>query len=599
MNLNPGVFSLLIAGALLQGYQGNAQKLTYPVTPKVTQVDNYFGTEVRDPYRWLENDTSANTKAWVRSEQKFTNDYLSKIPYRDKIRSRLKEISNYDKYASVAKIGDYIIYTKSDGVKNQVVYYIQKGISGTPEVLLDPNALAKDGSVSVGINGFSNDKKYMVYHTNKGGSDWQTFLVMDLATHQQLPDQINWVKNSGASWKGNGFYYAAYDQPAPGTELTAKAEYHKVYYHKLGDPQANDQLIYADKTKARMFYSAQMTKDEHYLFLYKSDGGDGSQVWFKDLKAGQKDFKLLFNDFTREFSVINNLNHKLLVYTNVGADNYRVISVDLLHPEKRNWKNIIPEKAEKLEGAETAGGKLFVKYLKDASTKSFQYNFDGKLDHEIKLPAIGTASLISGFADDTQALYNFASFTSAPSVFRYNIKTGESTVFKKAASRINTDDYSTEQVFYPSKDGTKIPMFIIHKKGIKLDGSHPTLLYAYGGFNISTTPGFSTASYILLENDGVYAVANIRGGGEYGEKWHSAGKLLNKQNCFDDFVAAGDYLISKGYTTKQKLAINGGSNGGLLVGAVMTQHPGFCQVALPEVGVMDMLRFQKFTVGWA
>jgi len=575
-----------------------AQKLTYPVTAKGTQVDTYFDTKVADPYRWLENDTAANTKAWVKTQQQFTGDYLSKIPSRDKIRRRYKDIMNYAKYYSVAKVGEYLIYSKNDGVQNQAVYYIQKGINGTPEVLLDPNTLSKDGSVSVGLDGFSNDKKYVAYHINKAGSDWETLYVMDIATHKNLPDEIGWIKFGGASWKGNGFYYSAYDKPAKGTELTAKSEYQKIYYHKLGDAQEKDELIYEDKTKPQMFYGAQVTEDERYLFLYKSNGGDGAQVWYKDLKAGQKDFKLLFDGFTKVYNIVNNLQDKLLVYTNDGADNYKVINVDLQHPEKQFRKDIIPEKAEKLEGVNMAGGKVFVTYLKDASTKSFQYNTDGKLDHEIKLPAIGSASTIGGFADDNEVMYNFSSFTYAPSVFMYNIKTGVSTLFKKAESKINTDDYTTEQVFYPSKDGTKIPMFIIHKKGIKLDGTHPTLLYAYGGFNVSITPYFSTASYILLENDGVYAVANIRGGGEYGEKWHSGGKLLNKQNCFDDFIAGGKYLISKGYTSKEKLAINGGSNGGLLIGAVITQRPDLCQVALPEVGVMDMLRFQKFTVGW-
>jgi prolyl oligopeptidase len=600
MKLHYYFLSLLTTGVLLNSCNQQAARvhLTYPVTAKVNQVDDYFGTKVSDPYRWLENDTAANTKAWVKTEQKFTNDYLSAIPFRDKIRDRYKEIMNYAKYSGIAKIGDYIIYTRNDGLQNQAVYYIQKGAAGQPEVLLDPNKLSKDGSVSVGIDGFSNDKKYMAYHINKGGSDWQTMFIMDIASHKNLSDQLDWIKFGGAAWKGNGFYYSRYDKPAKGTELTVKNVYQKVYYHKLGDSQDKDELVYQDKQFPQMYIGAQVTEDERYMFIYKSKGGDGSEVWFKDLSSNQKDFKPLFTGFDLTYNVINNIGDKLLVLTNNGAGNFRVIGVDVNHPEKQNWKDIIPEKPEKLESANMAGGKLFANYLKDASTKAYQYSPDGKLDHEISLPTIGSASQIGGYKDDNEVLYDFSSFTYAPSVFMYNIKDGTSTVFKKAESKINTDDYETEQVFYPSKDGTKIPMFIIHKKGIQLDGSHPTLLYAYGGFNISITPYFSTASYILLENDGVYAIANIRGGGEYGEKWHKAGNLLNKQNVFDDFIAAGEYLIAKKYTSKDRLAINGGSNGGLLIGAVITQRPDLCKVAFPEVGVMDMLRFQKFTVGW-
>jgi prolyl oligopeptidase len=591
---------LLVLGSFGFAASGYAQSnhLSYPATRSVTQVDDYFGTKVSDPYRWLENDTSAETKVWVKTEQKFTADYLDKIPFRDKIKARYKEIMNYPKYFSLAKVGDYIIFAKNDGLQNQEAYYIQKGLKGTPEVFLDPNKLSTDGSISVGIDGFSNNKKYVAYHTNKGGSDWQTIHVMDIATHKTLSDELNWIKFGGSAWQGNGFYYSGYDKPAKGTELTVKNEYQKIYYHKLGDKQENDKLIYEDKDHPQMYIVSQVTEDERYLFIYKSKGGDATEIYYKNLVNGQKDFKPLLVGFDFAYSIIDNTGSKVLVYTNNGAGNFRVISVNIDHPEKKNWKTIIPEKAEKLDAATTAGGKLFTSYLKDASSRIYKYTTGGKLIGQVKLPVIGTASAISGFKNDTTTLYDFASFTYAPSIFLYNIKTGTSTVFKKAHAKINTDDYETEQVFYPSKDGTKIPMFIIHKKGLKLDGSHPTLLYAYGGFNVSTTPYFSTSSYILLENNGVYAIANIRGGGEYGEKWHKGGNLLNKQNVFDDFIAAGEYLVAKGYTSKDRLAINGGSNGGLLIGAVMTQRPDLCKVAIPEVGVMDMLRFQKFTVGW-
>jgi len=585
-------------GALIAGCGSTTARLSYPMTHKEAQVDTYFGTKVNDPYRWLENDTSASTKDWVRVQKAFTDNYLSTIPFRDKIRARYKEIMNYAKFSGIGKVGDYIIFTKNDGLQNQAVFYIQQGMDGTPEVLLDPNKLSGDGSVSVGIDGFSNDKKYMAYHVNKGGSDWQTSHVMDLATHTVLPDELEWLKFGGAAWRDDGYYYSGYDKPAKGTELSVKNEYQKVYYHKLGTKQDRDELIFEDNEHPLMYIFPQVTEDQRYLFIYKAQGTDGTEVWFKDLSKGQPAFKLLFKGFDFNYNIIANTGDKFLVYTNNGAGNYRVVLVDPNHPEPRNWKNIIPEKEEKLESTGTAGGKLFVSYLKDASTRIYQYSIDGKADHEVTLPAIGSASAINGFKDEGIALYDFSSFTYAPSVFMYDIKTGQSTVFKKAVSKINTGDYESEQLFYTSKDGTKIPMFIIHKKGMVLDGSHPTLLYAYGGFNVSITPYFSTSSYILLENNGVLAIPNLRGGGEYGEKWHKAGNLLNKQNVFDDFIAAAGYLVDKKYTSNNKLAINGGSNGGLLVGAVMTQRPDLCKVAIPEVGVMDMLRFQKFTVGW-
>lgn len=589
--------ALFSIGALASGCGSTTTGLSYPMTRKVPQSDTYFGTAVKDPYRWLESDTSAATKDWVRVEKAFTDDYLSKIPFRDKLKERYREILNYAKFSGVGKVGDYIIFTKNDGLQNQSVYYIQ-GPDGQPDTLLDPNKLSSDGSVSVGIDGFSNNKKYMAYHTNKGGSDWQTMHVMALASHEKLNDELEWLKFGGAAWKGDGFYYSRYDKPVKGTELSVKNEYQKVFYHHLGDPQDNDELVYEDREHPLMYINAQVTEDERWLFIYKSQGTDGTEIWFKDLAGGQKEFKLLFKGFDFNYSIITTAGDKLLVYTNNGAGNYKIVAVDPSHPAQSSWKDIIPEKEEKLESCGAAGDKLFAGYLKDASSRIYQYSTDGQLDHEVVLPAIGSASSINGYKDEAIALYDFSSFTYAPSVFMYDIKTGKSTIFKKAVSKINTDDYETQQVFFPSKDGTRIPMFLVHKKGLVLDSSHPTLLYAYGGFNVSITPWFSTSSYILLENNGVLAIPNLRGGGEYGEKWHKAGNLLNKQNCFDDFIAAADWLVDKKYTSRDKLAINGGSNGGLLVGAVMTQRPDICKVAIPEVGVMDMLRFQKFTVGW-
>lgn len=574
------------------------KRMDYPVTKKVSQVDNYFGTKVSDPFRWLENDTSAETKAWVRTEQDFTEAYLTKIPFRDKIMKRYKEILNYPKYFGGAKAGDYIFFSKNDGLQNQSVYYFRKGLTGEDKVFLDPNKLSNDGSVSVEFDAFSNDKKHVAYHINQGGSDWQIIYVMEIATQKQLEDKLEWIKFGSVAWKENGFYYSRYNKPPKGMELSIKNENQKIYYHKLGDKQEMDQLVYEDKANPMMYLSAQVTEDERFLLINKSKGTDGVEIWFKDLTNGQKDFRLLFPGFDLNYSVINNVGDKLIVNTNNGAGNYRVILVDPMHPEKKNWKDIVPEKPEKLESASMVGGKLFAGYLKDASTKIYQYSPDGRLDHEVVLPSIGSASAIGGFKDDTYAFYDFSSFTYPPSIFRYDLATGKSEVFKKAEIKVNIDDFETEQVFYPGKDGTKIPMFLVHRKGLKLDGSHPTLLYAYGGFNVSSTPYFSNSKIILYENDGVFALANIRGGGEYGEKWHKAGELLNKQNCFDDFIAAAEYLIDKKYTCKDKLAINGGSNGGLLIGAVETQRPDLFKVCLPEVGVMDMLRFQKFTVGW-
>ncbi len=570
----------------------------YPEAKKVTQIDDYFGTKVSDPYRWLENDTSSETKVWVKTEQQFTENYLSKITFREQIRNRYKEILNYTKYSNAFKVGDYIFYSKHEGLQNQPVYYFQKGLNGDPKVFIDPNTYSKDGSVSLELDAVSNDKKYLAFHINKGGSDWQTVYVMEIATQKKLTDEINWTKFGGIAWCGNGFYYCHYNKPAEGTELTAKNEHIKIYYHTLGDKQDNDKLIYEDRKRSNLYLNAQVTEDEHYLFISISPGTDGVELWYKDLTKDQKDFKLLFKGFKYNYGVINNVNNNLLVYTNDGADNYHVILVNPDHPGKDNWKEIIPEKPEKLETASTAGGKLFCSYLKDASTRIYQYTLDGKSERQIKLPGIGSAFGIGGFNNDTDVFYDFSSYTYPNSIFHYNIASDQSEIFKKPETNFNPDNYTTEQVFYTSKDGTKVPMFLVHKKGLQLDSPHPTLLYAYGGFNVSITPKFNNSNFILLEQNGIFAVTNIRGGGEYGEKWHKGGNLLNKQNVFDDFIAAAEYLIKNKYTTKDLLAIHGGSNGGLLVGAVMIQRPDLFKVALPDVGVMDMLRFQKYTVGW-
>ncbi len=573
-------------------------EVKYPATKTVDTVTDYFGTKVADPYRWLENDTAADVKQWVDQENEVTFGYLDKIPFRQKIKDRLTEIANYPKYSSAFKSGDNIFFNYNDGLKNQAQIMVQKDSAGAPEVFFDANTLSKDGTATISIDGFSKDHRYCSYHVNKAGSDWQITYVRDVTTGKVTGDSLNWLKFSGTAWHGDGFYYSAYDSPKGGNELVAKNEFQKVYYHKLGEPQSKDKLIYEDKQHPLRYFFASTTEDERFLILNISEGTDGAEIWYKDLSKNEKDFHLLFKGFKNNYEVLDNIDDKLLVSTNEDADNYHVILVDLKNPAKENWKEIIPEKPERASSYSTAGNKIFSAYLKDATTRVYQYNYDGVLEHEIKLPGLGTAGGFGGHHNDSYVFYDFSSYVVPNTIYKYDIASGQSSVFKKSDLKVNTDDIVTEQVFYKSKDGTEIPMFLTHKKGIRLDGSHPTLLYGYGGFDISLTPYFSISNYILLENDGIYAVANLRGGGEYGQKWHDGGRLLNKQNVFDDFIAAAEYLQKNNYTTKEKLAIHGRSNGGLLVGACETQRPDLFGVCFPGVGVMDMLRFQKFTVGW-
>lgn len=575
------------------------EPVTYPQTKKMEVVDDYFGTKVADPYRWLENDTAADTKEWVQEQNKATFGFLDKIPKRSKIKERLTDIFNYPKYSSPFRAGEYYFFSKNDGLQNQSVIYYQKGLEGTPEVFLDPNKMSDDGTAAVSLLGFSKDKKFVAYAINQSGSDWQNIFVMEVATKKQLSDKLEWVKFSGAAWKNDGFYYSRYSAPVKGTELSQKNEYHKIYYHKLGDAQDKDVLVYEDKTKPLRYYGAQTTEDERFLLVYISEGTDGTECLYKDLNANDKNFGLLFKGFKYNYSVLNNDGDKLLVHTDDSAPNYRVVSVDPKNSAKENWKDVIPEDSKNLlQMAATGGGKIFGEYLKDVATHVYQFDYNGKMEREITLPALGNASGFGGDADDKVIFYTFTSFTYPPTIYKYDIAAGTSDVWRKSDVKFNPDDYETKQVFYPSKDGTKIPMFLVYKKGIKMDGNNPTLLYAYGGFNISLEPNFSTSRLILLENGGIYALANLRGGGEYGEKWHEAGKLLKKQNVFDDFISAAEYLIKEKYTSSEKLAIQGGSNGGLLVGACMTQRPDLYKVCFPAVGVMDMLRYHKFTVGW-
>ena len=577
-----------------------AGQLQYPTTKKGETVEDYHGTKVADPYRWLEDDNSEETKAWVQAQNKVTFDYLATLPQRDKIKKRLEELWNYPRYSSPSKKNEYYYFYKNDGLQNQAVLYRQKGLNGKPEEFLNPNTLNKEGIAALGSTSFSKSGKYFAYSVAVAGSDWQEGYIMETATKKMLTDKIRWIKFSGFSWKGDeGFYYSGYDQPDEKTKLSKQNQNHKVIFHKLGTDQSQDELIYQDKEHPLRYHGAGLTEDKRFLILQVSEGTSGAEIWYWDLQDPTQDkFNLLIKGFTTEPDVIDNYSSRLLVRTNDGAPNYKVVLIDPKNPGKENWKTIIPEKEEALQGVGTAGGYMFASYLKDASTKVYQYSYNGDMVREIKLPGIGSAGGFGGEKEDKEFFYTFSSFSTPPSIYRYNIATGESVLFRKTEVKIKTDDFVTEQVFFTSKDGTKVPMFLTYKKGLVKNGQNPVLLYGYGGFNIPVTPGFSTSNAFFIEQGGIYVSVTLRGGSEYGEKWHKAGMLENKQNVFDDFIGAAEHLIKEKYTNSQKIAIRGGSNGGLLVGAVMTQRPDLFKVALPAVGVLDMLRYHKFTVGW-
>jgi len=577
-------------------------QIKYPDTKKTEQQDDYFGTIVKDPYRWLEDDNSAETKAWVEAQNKITNDYLSKIPFHEKVTERLEEMWNYPKYSSPFKEGAYYYFYKNDGLQNQAILYRQKGWNETPEVFIDPNKMSKDGTAAIGTPAFSKNKKYAVYLEAKAGSDWQEAHLMNVENKSLLKDEVKFIKFSGTSWKGDdGFYYSRYPTPDEKSRLTTQNQHHKVYYHQLGTPQSEDVLIYEDKDHPLRIIGAHLSEDEHFLILSKSEGTSGSELWVKDMKntSPENDFILLIKGFDTEADFIDNDADKLLVRTNADAPDYKVVLIDPKNPGKENWKIVIPERKELLEGVGTAGGKLFLSYLEDASSRIYQTDYQGHLEREIKLPGIGSAQGFGGNKEDEEIFYTFSSFNYPATIFQYHIATGTTHLFRKSEVKINTDNYQTIQSFFTSKDGTKVPMFITYKKGLKLNGNNPTLLYGYGGFNIPMTPAFSISNAFFIEQGGVYVVVNLRGGNEYGEAWHKSGMLQNKQNVFDDFIASAQFLIDKKYTNPEKLAIRGGSNGGLLVGAAMTQRPQLFKVAIPQVGVMDMLRYHKFTIGWA
>ncbi len=601
-------------------------QLKYPATRKMDQVDGYFKQfKVADPYRWLEDDNSAETKAWVKSENEVTFDYLSKIPFRDKIRDRLKDLWNYTRYSAPFKKAEYYYFFKNDGLQNQAVLYRQHGIAGQPEVFLDPNKLSKDGTSALGSFGFSKSGKYFGYTISVAGSDWQEGFIMESSTGKILSDKIEWIKFGGFSWKGDeGFYYSGYEKPNEKEILSGQNQFNIVKYHSIGKRQEEDKLVFVDRENPFRFAYVSLTEDERYQILTVAQGTDGNEIYFLDNQSnGMNRFEYLIEGFSHNNSAIDNVGGRMLVLTNDEAANYRVVSIKTYTPrekeeeetkrrskgyseekweameKKENWRTVIPERKDMaIQEVSTCGGFLLVTYLKDASSRVYQYTYSGKLVREIKLPGLGTASGFSGEKKDKELFFTYSSFNTPSSIYHYDLTTGKTDLFRRNEPKISTADLVTEQVFFKSKDGTRVPMFLTYKKGIQKDGKNPLMMYGYGGFNISLTPSFSTSLAFFIQQGGIYASVNLRGGGEYGEKWHKAGMFEKKQNVFDDFIAAAEYLVSEKYTNSQKLAIMGGSNGGLLVGAVMTQRPELFRVAIPEVGVMDMLRYHKFTVGW-
>jgi prolyl oligopeptidase len=574
--------------------------VTYPETKKVDTVDVYFGTNVNDPYRWLEDDRSAETEAWVKAQNEVTFGYLNQIPFKNELKERLEKIWNFEKVGSPFKEGDYTYFYKNDGLQNQYVLYRKKG-EEKAEVFIDPNTFSKDGTVSLGEMSFSNDGSLLAYSISEGGSDWRKIIVLNTENKEIVGDTIKDVKFTRISWKANdGFYYSSYDKPK-GSELSAKTDQHKLYYHKLGTPQKDDKVIFGGiESQKRRYVGGSVTNDDKFLFISASESTSGNELYMIDLTNPKSTIIPVILGFDNDSFVLENDGDKLYIVTNLNAPNKRIVNVDAKNPSKENWVDFIPETSNVLNPSKGAGF-IFAHYMVDAVSQVKQYDYTGKLVRDIKLPGLGTASGFSGKKADETLYFSFTNYIVAGTSYKFTPKSGDSEVYIKPTIDFNPDDYESNQVFYTSKDGTKVPMIITHKKGLKMNGKNPTILYSYGGFNISLTPSFSIANAVWLENGGIYAVPNIRGGGEYGKVWHDAGTQLKKQNVFDDFIAAAEYLINNKYTSSDYLALRGGSNGGLLVGAVMTQRPELAKVALPAVGVLDMLRYHTFTAGagWA
>lgn len=596
--MNKKLLILPVAGMVMAANGQTAQpQLTYPETAKTDVVDTYFGTSVPDPYRWLENDTSAQTAAWVAAQNKVTGEYLSKIPFRGVLLRRLTAVADYEKIGAPAKKhGKYYFY-KNDGLQNQSVLYVQNSLDGEARVMLDPNKLSADGTVALTGTSFSHDGKYMAYTISRSGSDWTEIYVIDTESGQTLDDHIVWAKFTGAAWHGDGFYYSAYDAPEAGKEYSNVNENHKIYYHKLGTPQSADRLVYENKAYPKRFYSASVSDDETLLFVYESGDGAGNALYVKDLTKPDAPLTAMATDMRYQYYPVETIDGKTYIFTNYGAPKGRIMATTAAKPAQKDWTEVVAEGQSVLSGVQVIGGKLLLTYDKDVANHAYVYSLDGKMEHEVNLPGLGSVGF-SGDKDDRECFFTFTSFTIPGAVYRYDIGQNTYSLLRAPKVDFDSDGFITEQVFYPSKDGTRIPMFLTYKKGLKRDGRNPVYLYGYGGFNISLNPGFSSSRIPFLESGGIYAQANLRGGGEYGEEWHQAGTKMKKQNVFDDFIAAAEWLIKNGYTGKDKIAIVGGSNGGLLVGACMTQRPDLFRVAVPQVGVMDMLRYHKFTIGW-
>ncbi len=591
--------SILMIAMTAQAQKQAAFTGKYPETKKVSQVDDYFGTKVPDPYRWLENDMSEETKSWVVEQNKVTSAYIAQIPYRSEIQARLKDLWNYEKYSAPFKEGEYTYFYKNDGLQNQSVLYRQKG-SATPEVFLDPNKFSTDGTTSLQGIDFTKDGSLAAYQISEGGSDWRKVIVIDTKTGKMKDDTLRDVKFSGLSWLHNeGFYYSSYDKPK-GSQLSEQTQIHKLFYHKLGTPQSQDKLIFGGETTPRRYIGGGVTEDGNFLVISAANATYGNELYIQDLTKKDAPIVPIVTGFDNEQDVVFSEKGKLYITTNQGAPNRKLVVTDAATPAKEHWKTLIAETKFPLT-VSTCGKKFFAHYIADAVSKVYQYGMDGKMDKSIELPGLGTAGGFSGKMDELETYYTYTSYVYPSTIFKFDIKSGASSMYKTSNVKFDPTQYESKQLFYKSKDGENIPMIITYKKGMKLSGENPVMLYGYGGFNISLTPSFSISNLVFMEHGGVYAVANLRGGGEYGDKWHDAGIKRRKQNVFDDFIAAAEYLISEKYTSKDYLAISGGSNGGLLVGACMTQRPDLYRVCFPAVGVLDMLRYNKFTAGagWA
>ena len=586
---------LMTMATVLLSTSASAQGIQYPKADKDGTVDNYFGTEVADPYRWLEDDTSAKTAAWVEAENKITNAYLSKIPFRQKLLKRLTEVANYEKLSAPRKHHGRWYFYKNDGLQNQYVMYVMDQLGGTPRVFLDPNKLSTDGTVALQGVYFSNNGKYAAYTISRSGSDWQEFYVIDLKTGQLTTDHIEWAKFSGAAWQGDGFYYSAYDAPTQGKEFSNVNEGMKIYYHKIGTPQSDDVLFYQNPAQPKRFYTVSVNEEETMMFLYEDGAGAGNTLFVRDLRKPNSQFIQMTTDMDYRYTPLYTEGEKIYLFTNYGAPRNRIMTADINRPGINDWQELIAEQQNVLNNADVINRQLILTYSQDASDHAYLYGLDGRQIREVKLPSVGSVGF-TGDEREPECFYTFTSFTVPGTIYRYDLATGESTLYAKPNVKFQQEDYTSEQVFFQSKDGTRIPMFLTYKKNVK--SPRPVYLYGYGGFNIALVPSFSANRIPFLEQGGIYAQVTLRGGSEYGEEWHLAGTKMQKQNVFDDFIAAAEWLIREGYTTNEKIAIVGGSNGGLLVGACMTQRPDLFRVAIPQVGVMDMLRYHKFTIGW-